>query len=105
MTPVYDVYTHPSGASFEASVADAVPRFRARHGCEPVAVWANPSVESAEEAVAGLPLIRSRHMNSWYVYLEVPAAPQLPLFLAADEVDESAAAESPAPVQMTLFRG
>lgn len=105
MVTIYDVYTHPAGASFEESVADALTRFQAWHGCDPVAVWASPLIESAGDTVAGLPLICSRHMNPWYVYLELP--PQLPAVIAGgglfmESSGDSAAAEL-GPAQPALF--
>lgn len=104
MDVIYDVYTHPSGKPFEASVEEATRAFRARHGCEPAAVWINPSEAPFGDTVNGLPLIRNRHMNPWYVYLEVPGGQmQMTLPAVEEAADLDLVAAESGPVQMALL--
>lgn len=73
MSETFDVYTHPLGKQLEESVAEAVKSFRKRHGCEPAAVWLNPALMPEGKRLGGLRIVRSKNMNPWYVYLELPA--------------------------------
>lgn len=78
----FDVYEHPTGQRLEVSVERALVAFRGRHGCEPAAVWVNPSVAAEGAVVAGVSLRCGPQMSAWYVYLELPAPGQLGLLEA-----------------------
>lgn len=107
MSAIYDVFTHPSGAALEDSVAEAVKVFRQRRQCEPAAVWLNPTLPAV--AVEGLEVKRGRHMSPWYVYLEMPST--LPLFAEdvcvqtqADELVDELIVDEPVELrQLALF--
>lgn len=73
MSAIYDVYTM-AGKSLDDGIREALRAFRARHQCEPAAVWLNPQLPAVD--VDGLDVKRGRHMCPWYVYLEVPAMGQ-----------------------------
>jgi len=77
MSAIYGVYTLPAGKRLEDGVDEAVKLFRARHQCEPAAVWLNPKLPGA--VVDGLEVKRSLHMSPWYVYLEVPGCGREPV--------------------------
>lgn len=97
---VWDVFTHPSGAALEASVAAAVKDFRTRHRYEPAAVWLSPGLP--EIVVDGLEVKRGRHMSPLYVYLEVPGGRQAEL-PAVDDLADDIVDEPVEPKQLVLF--